>query len=165
MQVARLAGRSQVPADAAGNAARDRTLQATGALSQQQINQYQTTEQTIKARVEAAEAVLAAQQVCGRNTHVLEPDDGVISARTATMGNVVASGIEPFRLIRQARLEWRAEFTSTELGRTAVGTPTFVVSIAQMHGATIETGDGIEGRGFAIKIVFPVPEPNKGERS
>ncbi|RYY94060.1 MAG: biotin/lipoyl-binding protein, partial [Comamonadaceae bacterium] len=50
-------------ADAAGNAARARTLAQTGALSQQQINQYQTTEQTAKARVEAAEAVLAAQQV------------------------------------------------------------------------------------------------------
>jgi hypothetical protein len=34
-------------------------------------------------------------------------------------GRVVASGTELFRLIRQGRLEWRAEVTSTELGRIA----------------------------------------------
>ena len=50
-------------ADAAGNAARARTLAATGAMSAQQINQYLTTEQTAKAKVEAAKATLAAQQL------------------------------------------------------------------------------------------------------
>jgi signal transduction histidine kinase len=30
-----------------------------------------------------------------------------------------------------------------------------VAGIAQLHHATIETGDGLEGRGFAIRIVFP----------
>lgn len=114
-------------ADAAGNAARARTLAQTGALSQQQINQYQTAEQTAKARVEAAEAMLAAQQVRGRNTQVLAPDDGVISARTATVGSVVGAGTELFRLIRQGRLEWRAEVSASELGRIAVGMPTSVV--------------------------------------
>jgi len=42
--------------DAASNAARARTLQNSGALSTQQINQYTTTEQTAKARVAAAQA-------------------------------------------------------------------------------------------------------------
>ncbi|MDM0112590.1 efflux RND transporter periplasmic adaptor subunit [Variovorax sp. J22R133] len=123
-------------ADAAGNAARARTLQTTGALSQQQINQYQTAEQTAKARVEAAKAVLAAQEVRGRNTQVQAPDDGVISSRTATVGSVVGAGTELFRLIRQGRLEWRAEVTATELGRLAVGTPATVTSAsgAQVHG-------------------------------
>jgi RND family efflux transporter MFP subunit len=135
---ASLAEAKATAADAAGNAARARTLAQTGALSQQQINQYQTTEQTAKARVEAAEAVLAAQQVRGRNTRVLAPDDGVISARTATVGSVVAAGTELFKLIRQGRLEWRAEVTSAELGRIAVGTPAVVQSAsgAQVQGTT-----------------------------
>ncbi len=125
---AALAEARATAADAAGNAARARTLEATGALSQQQINQFQTAEQTAKARVQAAEAVLAAQQVRGRNAQVLAPDDGVISARTATVGSVVGAGTELFRLIRQGRLEWRAEVTSAELGRIAVGTPAVVTS-------------------------------------
>ncbi|AMM26083.1 efflux RND transporter periplasmic adaptor subunit [Variovorax sp. PAMC 28711] len=123
-------------ADAAGNATRAKTLEQTGALSQQQINQYQTSAQTAKAKVEAAEAALAVQQVRGRNTQVLAPDDGVISARTATVGGVVASGTEMFKLIRQGRLEWRAEVTAGELTRIAVGTPVSVVSAsgAQVNG-------------------------------
>lgn len=108
--------------DAAGNAERARSLQATGALSTQQINQYETTAQTAKARADAARATLAVQQLRLKHTQVLAPDGGVISARSATVGAVVPSGTELFRLIRQGRLEWRAEVTSSELGRLPVGT-------------------------------------------
>ena len=144
---ASLAEAKATAADAAGNAARARTLAQTGALSQQQINQYQTTEQTAKARVEAAEAVLAAQQVRGRNTQVLAPDDGVISARTATVGSVVAAGTELFKLIRKGRLEWRAEVTSAELGRVAVGTP-----------ATVVSASGAEVKG-TVRSIAPTVDP------
>lgn len=133
--------------DAAGNAARARTLEKTGALSQQQINQYQTAEQTAKARVEAAEAVLAAQQVRGRNTQVLAPDDGVISARAATVGSVVAAGTELFRLIRQGRLEWRAEVSSAELGQLVVGMPAMV---------TAPGGAQVQGK---LRSIAPTVDP------
>ena len=144
---ASLAEAKATAADAAGNAARARTLAQTGALSQQQINQYQTTEQTAKARVEAAEAVLAAQQVRGRNTRVLAPDDGVISARTATVGSVVAAGTELFKLIRQGRLEWRAEVTSAELGRIAVGMP-----------ASVQSASGAQVQG-TVRSIAPTVDP------
>ena len=125
---AALAEARATAADAAGNAARARTLSQTGALSQQQINQYQTAEQTAKARVEAAEASLAAQQVRNRNTQVLAPDDGVISSRTATVGSVVGAGTELFKLIRQGRLEWRAEVGAAELGKLSVGMPATITA-------------------------------------
>lgn len=125
---AALAEARATAADAAGNAARARTLEQTGALSQQQITQYQTAEQTAQARVEAAQAMLAAQQVRGRNTQVLAPDDGVISARSATVGSVVGSGTELFRLIRQGRLEWRAEVGAADLGKLSAGLPVRVVA-------------------------------------
>ena len=110
-------------ADAAANAERARTLQSSGALSTQQINQYLTLEKTAKAKAEAAQAVLGAQQLKGRQTRVLAPDSGVISSRTATVGAVVGTGTELFKLIRQGRLEWRAEVTSAELGRIKQGMP------------------------------------------
>ena len=109
--------------DATANAERARTLQTSGALSAQQINQYLTLEKTAKAKVEAAQAVLGAQQLKGRQTRVLAPDSGVISARNATVGAVVGSGTELFRMIRKGRLEWRAEVTSAELGRIKDGMP------------------------------------------
>ncbi|ARU03773.1 efflux transporter periplasmic adaptor subunit [Comamonas serinivorans] len=108
-------------ADAQGNAERARALAETGALSQQQINQYQTAAKTAQARVEAARAVLAAQQVRGRNVQVLAPDDGIISARSATVGSVLSAGTELFRLIRQGRLEWRAEVPAHELEKIQPG--------------------------------------------
>jgi RND family efflux transporter MFP subunit len=163
---ASLAEARATAADAAGNAARARTLQATGALSQQQINQYQTTEQTAKARVEAAEAVLAAQEVRGRNTQVLAPDDGVISARAATVGSVVAAGTELFRLIRQGRLEWRAEVTSAELGRIAVGTTAFVVSAsgAQVRGKVRSIAPTVDPqtRAALVYVDLPAVQQNTG---
>ena len=81
-------------ADAAGNAEKARTLQASGALSEQQINQYMTAEKTARARLEAARAVLTVQQVKLKQTQLLAPDNGVISARTATVGAVVGAGTE-----------------------------------------------------------------------
>ena len=107
--------------EAAGNAQRARTLQATGALSEQQINQYLTAEQTALARVEAVKASLAVQMTRLKSTTVLAPDSGVISARSATVGAVLGNGVELFRMIRKGRLEWRAEVTSTEVARIKPG--------------------------------------------
>ncbi|MDM0031020.1 efflux RND transporter periplasmic adaptor subunit [Variovorax sp. J22P271] len=156
---ASLAEARATAADATGTAARARTLQATGAMSQQQINQYQTAEQTAKARVEAAEAVLAAQQVRGRNTQVLAPDDGVISARTATVGSVVAAGTELFRMVRQGRLEWRAEVTSSELGRIAVGTPAVITSAsgAQVSGKVRSIAPTVDPQTRAALVYVDIP--------
>ena len=50
----------------------------------------------------------------------------MISARTATVGAVVPAGMELFRLIRQGRLEWRAELTAAEMARVKVGAVTSV---------------------------------------
>ena len=129
--------------EAAANAERARTLQASGALSAQQINQFFTAEKTAKARVEAARATLSAQQLRLNHTQVVAPDAGVISSRSATVGAVVGAGTELFRLIRQGRLEWRAEVTSAELGRISTGTPVAV---------TLPGGGAVKGR---VRMVAP----------
>jgi RND family efflux transporter MFP subunit len=103
------------------NADRARGLQSSGAMSKQQIGQYLTAEQTAKARVAAVQAALDVQILRLRYTKVLAPDDGTISARTANVGAVVGNGAELFRLIRQNRLEWRAELTSADLSKVKVG--------------------------------------------
>ncbi|MDO8926658.1 MAG: efflux RND transporter periplasmic adaptor subunit [Sideroxyarcus sp.] len=46
---------------------------------------------------------------------IVAPDDGVISAASASAGSMVQPGAELFRLIRKGRLEWRAELTADEL--------------------------------------------------
>ena len=115
-------------ADAVANAARARTLQNSGALSAQQISQYNTTEQTANARIASAKAALANQQLRLKYTKVVAPDSGIISARTAnaTVGAVSAPGTELFRMIRQSRLEWRAEVVAADLRNLKPGTSAIV---------------------------------------
>lgn len=108
-------------ADAVANAQRARELKASGALSAQQINQFFTAERTAQARLEALRASAQVQQLRLAQTQVLAPDHGVISARSATVGAVVPAGMELFRLIRQGRLEWRAEVAASELAQLRAG--------------------------------------------
>ena len=107
--------------EAADNAARARSIQESGALSAQQIEQYIMQETTSKARVVAAEATLQSHLIRNKQTRVTAPDNGIISARTATVGAVVSPGQELFKLIRQGRLEWRAELTSSDIGQIKNG--------------------------------------------
>lgn len=154
-------------ADAANNAARARTLQQTGAMSASQINQYLTQEKTAQARVAAARAQLQQQQVRLNQTQVLAPDDGVISARTATVGAVVNNGTELFRLIRKGRLEWRAEVTASELGKLTVGTHALITATsgARLEGRVRTIGPTVDPQ-TRIAIVYvdvsPLPGPASG---
>ena len=102
-------------AEASSNAQRARGLQATGALSDAAINQYLTAERTARARLDAQRAAAQMQQLRLRQTQVLAPDFGVISARSATVGAVLPAGQELFRMIRQGRLEWRGEVAANDM--------------------------------------------------
>ncbi len=121
-------------AEAGANAQRARELQASGALSAQQINQYLTAERTAQARLDALRAAAQVQQLRLAQTQVLAPDSGVISARSATVGAVVPAGMELFRLIRGGRLEWRAEVAASELARIKPGQ---AVKITPAGGSTV----------------------------
>jgi RND family efflux transporter MFP subunit len=107
--------------EAKSNAERARTLRDSGALSGQQINQYVAAERTAQARFIAAHARLQTEQIRLEQTRVLAPDDGAISSRTATVGAVAQQGQELFKLIRNGRLEWRAEVTSNDLSQIKPG--------------------------------------------
>jgi RND family efflux transporter MFP subunit len=110
---------------AAVNRDRALMLRESGALSEQQILQYVTQADTALAQQGVAEAALEAARIKLDNTRVVAPDDGVISARNATLGQVAdaQSGAELFKLIRQGRLEWRGELTPAQLGRVRPDSP------------------------------------------
>jgi RND family efflux transporter MFP subunit len=99
---------------ARANLRRVLSLRGSGAVSDQDILQFQTGAKT-------ADALLAAKRVQLRYTEVRAPDDGTISARPATLGAVVPVGQELFRLILQDRLEWRGELTAAQLTHIAIG--------------------------------------------
>jgi RND family efflux transporter MFP subunit len=136
-------------AEAHANADRARQIQHTGAFSEQQIAQFLTAEQTARARVTAAKARVHADEVRLGQTRVLAPDDGVISARTATVGATPQPGQELFRLIRGGRLEWRAEVTATELPRIKPGMAASIIP----PGASEQR---IQGK---VRMVAPTVDP------
>ncbi|MEQ1488064.1 MAG: efflux RND transporter periplasmic adaptor subunit [Methylotenera sp.] len=107
--------------EASSNANRARSIQDSGALSKQQIEQYITAEATAKARLNASQANLNAQNIRLKQTAVLAPDDGIISQNPATVGTVYAAGQELFRLIRKGRIEWRADLTSADISQIKTG--------------------------------------------
>ena len=119
--------------EAINNADRARTLQNTGAMSSQQIEQYTTAAETAKARIQVAKAAANTQQIRLRQTKIYAPDSGIISARNATVGAVVGAGTELFRLIRQSRLEWRAEVISSDLPKIKVGMQANIIAADGSH--------------------------------
>ncbi len=108
-------------ADAKFNAERGRSLEASGAISAQQINQFNAALKMAQARSDAVKARLRSDELRLKFTTVVAPDDGVVSMRSANLGMVPQPGQELFRLIRKNRLEWRAEVTAGEMSRLVVG--------------------------------------------
>ena len=133
--------------NAKADADRARSIQDTGALSKSQVAQYLTQEKVARAQFEAAKAAFSATEVRLGNTRVLAPDDGVISARSATVGAVVGAGQELFRMVRQSRMEWRGEVTPSEVGRIRVGQKVLV---------TAATGLEIAGQ---VRAIAPGADP------
>lgn len=107
--------------EASLNADRARQAAGSSAFSAQQISQYLTSEKTAAARVASAKAQLDNQLLRQKHTRVIASDNGIISARSATLGAVATPGQELFRLIRQQRLEWRAEVTAAEMAQLRPG--------------------------------------------
>lgn len=134
-------------ADAAANAERARSLQGTDALSAQQMAQFLTADKAAQARVAAAQASLNLQLLRVSQAQVTAPDSGVISARSATLGAVLGPGTELFRMVRQGRLEWRAEVTASELSRLKPGIAVTV---------TAASGAQVRGR---VRMIAPTVDP------
>jgi RND family efflux transporter MFP subunit len=90
------------------------TLKSNGFMSDQNILQLET-------QVKTTRALLDAKRLQLRYTDVVAPDDGAISARSATLGSIATTGQELFRLVRQNRLEWRGELSAKQLMQVQLG--------------------------------------------
>ncbi|MBV2234717.1 MAG: efflux RND transporter periplasmic adaptor subunit [Sterolibacterium sp.] len=107
--------------EARANAERAKVLREQGFYSPQTSTQFVTGERASLARVTGAQARLTAADWRLARTEIRASDDGVISARQATVGSLVQPGQELFRLIRQGRIEWQAEVPAQLIGQLQVG--------------------------------------------
>ncbi len=132
---------------ARANSERGATLVEQGLISSSNADELQATLTSAEAQVATAEADRDAARLRLGFATLTAPDAGVISARAVQPGQIVSSGTDLLRLIRQGRLEWRAELTETDLTRVKIGT---AVELAGPGGPTIV------GR---VRTVSPAVDP------
>ncbi|MFN7090286.1 MAG: efflux RND transporter periplasmic adaptor subunit [Allorhizobium sp.] len=154
---------------ATANADRARGLTGSGALSAQQTTEYLITERKAKAELASAKAALTSAQLTLDRTKIYAIDDGVISERSASLGQVVTAGDELFKLIRQNRVEWKAELPIKRLAdikegtKAAIPTPTGEVSgEVRLIAPTTSTDNGRVTVYVTLQPKEGMPQPKTG---
>lgn len=135
---------------AAANLRRAQAVDVAGALAPQKLDEYQANEATAQAQLASAQADLESARLKLAHTQVVASDDGVVSTKSAVLGNVVSAGTELFRLIRQGRVEWRAELDASQLAGAAAG---------QRVNVVLPNGQTAEGK---VRLVSPTLNPATG---
>ncbi|WP_127996252.1 efflux RND transporter periplasmic adaptor subunit [Piscinibacter defluvii] len=121
----RQAQAEKVQADA--NLERAERIVDSGIYSVETVQARRTAALAAAAKLELARAQRQELEVRLAHTRVLAPADGVIARRSASVGQVVQSGVELFRLIRGGELEWLAELPDHALGQVQPGAAAQIV--------------------------------------
>ena len=135
---------------AVSNLQRAKMVEGSGALSAQKVEDYRITEATSRASLASAEAELDSIELKLRQTRIVAVDDGIVSSKSAVLGNVVSAGAEMFRLVRQGRVEWRPELDSRQVATLRTG---------QHAHLTLPGGEQVDGQ---VRLVAPTLSTSTG---
>jgi RND family efflux transporter MFP subunit len=138
---------------ALSNVQRARMVEGTGALSAQKVEEYRIAEATSRAALQSAQAELDSIRLKLSQTRIVAVDDGIVSSRSAVLGNVVNAGTELYRLVRQGRVEWRPELDARQLASVRPG---------QLARVTLPSGEAVAGR---VRLVGPTLSTSTGRAS
>jgi RND family efflux transporter MFP subunit len=127
------------------NAALERgdSLKSMNLISQADYDKLRSAALVSRAGVESAKADVDTSTLRLKFTNVTAPDDGVITSRTVTVGQIAQAGSEMLRLLRNGRIEWRGEAPEARLAEIKPG-----------QSVTISTADGAVVNG-SIRVVAP----------
>jgi RND family efflux transporter MFP subunit len=106
---------------ASANARRGERLKREQLIADSEADQLISGELTARAQRQTAQAQLENARLRLGFATLRAPDDGVISQRLVQPGRVVSAGAELLTLIRDGRLEWRAELPERDLIRVVPG--------------------------------------------
>lgn len=120
---------------ARANLARGEQLARDRYISAGQLDELRAARTQSEARVGTARAARDTAALRRGFTELRAPADGIVSKRLVQPGQVVAAGAELLRLIRDGRLEWRAELPVAQLAMIAPGDR---VALRSLTGATVE---------------------------
>ena len=132
---------------ARSQATRGETLLDRNLISANDFEVLRANRARAEAQQVAAEAERDAADLRLGFATLRAPAAGVISARQVQPGQVVAAGGELLRLIRDGRLEWRAEVSENDLPRISLG------ARVDLRGPT---GEPVTG---TIRAVSPAIDP------
>lgn len=107
-----------------GNAVAD-----SGLLSAADLDTLRSDQISAQAAVETAKSDLATSELHLRYTQVTSPDDGVITSRSVSVGQLAQAGTELLRLLRNNRIEWRAEVPEMQLSLLQPNQPVTITSV------------------------------------
>jgi HlyD family secretion protein len=122
---------------------RGQMLAETHVLSEADLDKLTADQLAKRAALASARADLDTSQLRLKFTSVTAPDDGVITSRTVTVGQIAQAGAEMLRVLRNGRIEWRGEAPEMQLGELASG-----------QEVTVTTVDGLVAHG-KIRVVSP----------
>jgi RND family efflux transporter MFP subunit len=128
---------------AQASANRGNALLQTNVISKQDVEQLNTTAATAAAQLANAESQLQAAKQRLEYAVIRAPDAGVISVRNILPGQIATTGTTLFSLIRQSRVEWRAEISAADIGRVHAG-----------MAASVQRADGTKANG-KVRTVSP----------
>jgi len=146
---------------ARANLARGENLAREKFISATQLDELRAARTQGDARVGTARAARDAAALRRSFAELRAPDDGLLSKRLVQPGQVVMAGGELLRMIRDGRLEWRAELPMTQLtsiqpGATiALRTPTGEEVIGKVR--AVSPGVDIATRTGTVFADLPEP--------
>jgi len=135
-------------------------LAATQLISASQLDELRATRVQAEAQTATARAARDAAQLRRDFAQLRAPADGIISKRLVQPGQVVAAGSELLRLIRDGRLEWRAELPEADLARVAPGAIVELPYQGQaVTGRIRAVSPGVDSQTRTGTIYADLPEP------
>ncbi|MEN5117984.1 efflux RND transporter periplasmic adaptor subunit [Luteimonas sp. TWI662] len=146
------------------NYARSETLAAQQLISAGNLDELRAARLNAEAQTATARAARDAAQLRRDFADLRAPADGLISKRLVQPGQVVAAGTELLRLIRDGRLEWRAELPEAQLADVVVGNAVVLQYADQtIEGRIRAVSPGVDGqtRTGTVYADLPAPGPLK----
>jgi HlyD family secretion protein len=107
--------------NAAAGLRRGESVSTSGALSAADLDRLKADQIAAQARVDTAKSDLNTSELRLNYGTVRAPDSGTVTSRSISVGQIAQSGAEMLRLLRQDRVEWRAEVPEAQLSRIKVG--------------------------------------------
>lgn len=142
------------------NYQRSEKLAAEKLISESSLDELRANRLNAEAQTATARAARDSAQLRRDFADLRAPADGLISKRLVQPGQVVSAGSELLRLIRDGRLEWRAELPEDQLAGVAVGNPVQLPYAGQtITGRIRAVTPGVDAQTRTGTVYADLPEP------